>query len=139
MGAVAQDRSVTPTVGQTRIRAIVVDDSAAVRRAICLVLEGIAAVEVVGTARNGREGLEKAAALLPDLVVTDLQMPEMDGLGLTIRVRKFFPFIRVVMVTVFDNAEARAAAWECGADAFVSLDCVYEDLPREIKRVFSLT
>ncbi|MCH8840519.1 MAG: chemotaxis response regulator protein-glutamate methylesterase [Planctomycetes bacterium] len=65
---------------ESAIRVLVVDDSALYRKFVSSVLNEIADIEVVGTARNGRIGLEKIESLKPDLVTLDLEMPEMDGL-----------------------------------------------------------
>jgi two-component system chemotaxis response regulator CheB len=66
----------------TKIRVLVVDDSALYRKFVCSVLEEIAGIEVVGTASNGRIGLDKIESLKPDLITLDLEMPDMDGLAM---------------------------------------------------------
>ena len=62
------------------IRVLVVDDSAFVRQALSRMLGGDADIQVVGLAADGREGIDKAAALKPDVVTLDMQMPRMGGL-----------------------------------------------------------
>lgn len=64
------------------VKALVIDDSALYRKFVSSVLEDIPGVEVIGTAVNGRIGLEKIASLKPDLITLDMEMPELDGLGL---------------------------------------------------------
>ena len=73
----------TPT-----IRALVVDDSALYRKFVSSVLNEIQDVEVVGTATNGRIGLEKIQTLKPDLITLDLEMPNMDGFELAGRIKE---------------------------------------------------
>ena len=69
------------------IRVLVIDDSPYSRQSIVHMLEPSPLVEVVGTARNGEEGLRKVAELRPDLLTVDLEMPRMDG----------YTFLRIVM------------------------------------------
>lgn len=63
------------------IRVLVVDDSAFMRRALSGIIESDASLELVGTAYNGRNGLEKIKTLQPDVVTLDIEMPELDGIG----------------------------------------------------------
>src|SRR4030067_1974306 len=70
-----------------RIRVLVVDDSAYNRRTIAKILEKSSFIEVVGTAKDGEEGLRRGRDLKPDLVTLDLEMPKMDG----------FAFLRILM------------------------------------------
>ena len=64
-----------------RIRVLVVDDSALVRRTVARLVEEDPGLEVVGTAQDGAEALEKAALLSPDVVTLDISMPVMDGIA----------------------------------------------------------
>ena len=63
------------------IRVLVVDDSAFARTVLSRILRGSGKIDVVATARDGRDALERIAALDPDVVTLDLTMPELDGLG----------------------------------------------------------
>ena len=76
-----------------RIRVLVVDDVAMVRRLVVDALSIDPEVQVVGVAGNGREALEKIPEVLPDLLILDYEMPEMDGLETLIEVRKTYPSI----------------------------------------------
>ncbi len=69
------------------MRVLVVDDSAFMRKMISQMIAGERGMEVVGTARNGREGVEMAQKLLPDLITLDIEMPELDGLGALRQIR----------------------------------------------------
>ena len=68
------------TSSEKTVRILVVDDSAFMRKALTIMLESDPAIRVVGTARDGQEGVEKARLLNPDLVTMDIEMPRMDGL-----------------------------------------------------------
>lgn len=80
-----------------KIRVLLVDDSAVIRRLLTDVLSGDPALEIVGGAPNGRVALEQLPALKPDLVVLDVEMPEMDGLETLTEIRKRQPRLPVIM------------------------------------------
>ena len=81
------------------IRILIVDDHAVVRKGLAMVLRLEPSLEVVGEAENGRAGLEAAKRLLPDIVLADLVMPEMDGQAMALALRKSDPKIKVMMLT----------------------------------------
>ena len=92
---------------QKKIRTLVVDDEPLARRNIRLLLEGDPEIEIVGEAASGREALERIREHSPDLVFLDIQMPEMDGFGVLVRiVAAEMPVI--VFVTAFDQYALRA-------------------------------
>lgn len=88
-------------------RAMVVDDEPEARRAILTLLEGEERVEVVGEAGNGREAVERARALRPDLLFLDVQMPDLDGFGVLEALGEDAPG-GVIFVTAHDDYALRA-------------------------------
>ena len=93
---------------------------------------------MVGVAFSGETALEQAATLLPDLVVTDLDMPGIGGLQLIPRLRQQFPAVRVIVTSVHDNENGhwRKAALNAGADTFLSKRRLAEGIGDEISRLF---
>src|ERR1700674_2640212 len=79
------------------IRILIVDDSTVIRKVLCDGLAGDAALEVVGTAANGRIALAKIPQVHPDLVTLDVEMPEMGGLETLAAIRKIYPKLPVIM------------------------------------------
>lgn len=77
-------------------------------------------IEIVGRAPSGQEALRQVAQLKPDLVLMDLAMPEMDGLEATRQIKKLPDAPRVIILTLHDNAEYRAAAKAAQADGFIA-------------------
>jgi len=106
---------------ETRLRVLVVDDTAIYRKIVSEVLGGIAGVEVVGTAPNGRIALDKVDQLRPDLITLDLEMPEMDGLDVLRALRQRGSGAGAIMLSAFTSqgAQATVAALELGAFDFV--------------------
>ncbi|MBI2821009.1 MAG: response regulator transcription factor [Acidobacteria bacterium] len=125
----------TETGTKSPIRALVVDDSPWARDALCLWLETRTDVEIVGTAVNGCQALELIEALQPDLILMDIQMPELNGLEATRRLRERRSPAKIIMITIHDNPEMEVRCKENGADGFVPKNRLTERLPAEINRV----
>jgi two-component system chemotaxis response regulator CheB len=105
-----------------KIRVLVVDDSAFMRRIITDMLKSDPYIEVVDTARNGKEGLEKAKALQPDIITLDVEMPIMNGLETLEELMKLVPVPKVIMLSslTYEGGEATIKALELGALDFVA-------------------
>ena len=120
-----------------RIRTLVADDSPAAQQAISSLLEKDRSISLVGNASDGRQAVEKALELRPDLVLMDLQMPEMNGLEATAELRRTLPEARIIIITVLDTGDLEQACHEAGADGFVPKHRLYRDLPTEIHSLFN--
>jgi two-component system chemotaxis response regulator CheB len=103
------------------VRVLVVDDSAFMRKVLRELLESDPAIQVVGTARDGRDGVAQALALQPDVVTMDLEMPRLDGFGALRELMSVRP-TPVVMVSshTSEGAEATVRALAMGAVDFVA-------------------
>lgn len=101
------------------LRVLVVDDSAYVRKVVKEILSRSPFVEVVGTARDGREALDLVEQLDPDVVTCDLMMPELDGVGFVREQMQRRPVPIVIMSIANDTAEAALTALDAGAIDFV--------------------
>jgi DNA-binding NarL/FixJ family response regulator len=94
------------------------------------------AVEVVGTAGSGVEALRLLDALKPELLMLDLEMPELDGLAVLRLVKARPAAPRVIVVTLHDDEQYRAAAARAGADGFVAKRVFTTELVPLIRRLF---
>ena len=116
-----------------RIRVLLVDDHGVVRRGLRGYLELLDDIEVVGEAENGLRGVELAEELEPDVVLMDLVMPELDGIGAIARIKASRPAIQVVALTSFIEEEKVTAALEAGASGFILKDADADDVAAAIR------
>ena len=100
-----------------RIRVLIVDDNAEVRQGLRSLLDVHEGMEVAGEASNGLEAIEMAAQLLPDVILMDLAMPQLDGIEATRRIRAVNPTTQVVVLTGFGEEEQASSAVAAGAAA----------------------
>lgn len=111
-----------------RIRVLLVDDHVMVRRGLKVILEGFPDLTVVGEAGDGREAIEKVAELTPDLVLMDINMPWMDGIEATKRIKQEWPETPVIALSIDNQPHTRDAVAAAGATTFVSKDAAAEHL-----------
>jgi DNA-binding NarL/FixJ family response regulator len=98
-------------------RLLIVDDSVAIRRSLRTLLGLHAGWEICGEAENGREGVEKAMLLLPDLIVLDLAMPVMNGLQAARELHRLMPKVPLLMYTSFSGSQVEHEALASGIAA----------------------
>src|ERR1044071_1882205 len=101
------------------LKVLVVDDSAYVRKVVKQMLSRSPFLEVVGTARDGREALELGEQLDPDIVTCDLIMPELDGVGFVREQMRRRPVPIIIMSIADETAEATLTALDAGAVDFI--------------------
>lgn len=102
-----------------RIRIMVVEDHPVVREGLIALLSTAPDVEVVASAANGREAIQRHRSLAPDVTLMDLQMPEMGGVEAIQRVRGESPAARFIVLTTFDGDEDIYRAMQAGAKAYL--------------------
>jgi DNA-binding NarL/FixJ family response regulator len=115
------------------IRVVLADDHAVVRQGLSRLIGGFDEVELVGTAADGEEAVELAEREQPDVVLLDLQMPKLDGIGATRRIREVAPEARVVVLTAFSDREGIIDAFDAGATGYLLKDAEPAELLRAVK------
>ncbi len=115
-------------MSERRIRVLVVDDQALFREALVALLAVQSGIEVVGEAANGEEAVEAVGRLRPDVVLMDLRMPVLDGVGATRRLRVDHPGVRVLALTTFDGDAEVFPALRAGAVGYLLKDASTERL-----------
>jgi DNA-binding NarL/FixJ family response regulator len=99
---------------------LIVDDSAQIRNMVRLWLESDDKFEVCGEAADGVEGVEKALALKPDLIVLDLLMPRMNGLQAAEALQSSMPEVPIILFTLFPDSELAGRARDAGVSSVLS-------------------
>jgi NarL family two-component system response regulator LiaR len=118
------------------IRVLIVDDHAIVRKGISALLSTEPDILVLGEATNGAEGVEKAEALKPDVVLMDMVMPKMDGIEATRRITATDGGPRVLVLTSFAADDKVFPAIKAGALGYLLKDSGPNDLVRAIRQVY---
>ncbi|MCS7179236.1 MAG: response regulator transcription factor [Anaerolineae bacterium] len=115
------------------LRILLVDDHILFRKGLARLLDAQPDFQVIGEASDGAEGVEKARALRPDVVLMDLRMPLCDGLEATRQIKRELPGIRVVVLTVSEDDQDFLAAIRCGADGYLVKSMRPEALFQELR------
>ena len=117
------------------IRVLVVDDDPLVRSALALMLGGQNDLEVVGEAADGRDGVDQARTLRPDVVLMDIRMPRLNGLEATRELHGGADPPHVIVLTTFDADDHVVGALAAGADGFLLKDTRPADIVAAIRPV----
>ena len=117
------------------IKVLLADDHFLVRQGLRSSLSEYSQIEIVGEASNGREAVEKAWKLSPDVILMDINMPEMNGLEATAALRKQGSSARVLALTVHNNKQYILQIIRSGAQGYVLKDTSPDELVRGIKAV----
>jgi DNA-binding NarL/FixJ family response regulator len=101
------------------IRVLLVDDHPLFRKGIASLLRSENGFDVIGEAANGREALEKARELMPDIILMDISMPEVGGLEATRKIKEEMPYVRIVILTVDEEDQSLFEAVKSGAQGYL--------------------
>jgi DNA-binding NarL/FixJ family response regulator len=116
------------TCNHQPIRVLIADDLAYIREELSALLQLTDQVTVVGTAVNGAEAITQAEALRPDVIVMDLEMPEVDGIAATREIKTRGWANRIIMLSVHADIDTVQRARDAGADIFVDKAAHFEKL-----------
>lgn len=119
------------------IRIVIADDQALVRGALAALLALEEDIEVVAVAGDGREALRVIGEHAPDVCLLDIQMPHMDGIETTQRLREEYPDVRVLIVTTFARPGYLRSALEAGASGFIAKDTPAHELADAVRTIHS--
>jgi DNA-binding NarL/FixJ family response regulator len=117
------------------VRVVLADDEQLLRVGFRMILDAHADFEVVAEAADGRSAVAAAAAHRPDVVVMDVRMPELDGIGATEIIAREYPEVRVLILTTFDLDEYAFAGLRAGASGFLLKNAPPDELVAAIRTV----
>jgi len=117
------------------IRVVIADDHPVVRDGLSALLASVPSVTVAGVAANGREAVQAAVTLRPDVVVMDVQMPELTGVAAAMEIGRVAPHVAVLMLTMFDDDYSVLAAMRAGARGYVLKGAQQDEIVRAIRAV----
>lgn len=119
------------------IRVMLVDDHTMVRKGLATFLNVFDDLQLVGEAQNGADAIKLCNEVLPDVILMDMVMPDMDGGTATNLIRQAFPKIQILVLTSFKEGELIKKALEAGAIGYLLKDVSADDLARAIRSAYA--
>ncbi|MFC1975934.1 response regulator [Chloroflexota bacterium] len=120
----------------TKIKVLLAEDHTIVRKGIRSLLDDETGIEVVGEAEDGREALEKVEQLFPDVVLMDNSMPVLNGLEATRQIKKRFPAVKILILTMHTNEEYIFQFLQAGASGYLVKQAAPTELVSAIQTVY---
>ena len=118
-----------------KIKVLLVDDHNIVRNGIKMMIQENPALDIIGEASNGKEAIELILETPPDVVISDITMPEMNGLELTEELSNKFPDIKVLILTMHEDEDYVVKAFEVGALGYLPKDSEEEEIIKAITKL----
>jgi DNA-binding NarL/FixJ family response regulator len=120
-----------------KLRILLADDHEIVRRGVCALLQNHEGWEVCGEASDGRQALEMAKQLKPDVVILDIGMPHLNGLDITRQLLQYDPQFKIIVLTITDADQVIREALDAGARGFVLKSDAARDLVSAVEALQS--
>ena len=117
------------------IRVVIADDHPVVREGLSALLDSVPSITVVGVAGTGREAVQAAVRLRPDVLILDIQMPELSGIAAAAEIARVAPGVAALMLTMFDDDDSVFAAMRAGARGYVLKGAQQDEIVRAIHAV----
>jgi DNA-binding NarL/FixJ family response regulator len=119
----------------SEIRVLIADDHPVVREGLSALLDSVPSITVVGVAGTGREAVQAAVRLRPQVLILDIQMPELSGIAAAAEIARVAPAVAVLMLTMFDDDDSVFAAMRAGARGYVLKGAQQDEIVRAIHAV----
>jgi DNA-binding NarL/FixJ family response regulator len=117
------------------IRILLVDDHAITREGLRSLIEKQSDMEVIGEAKDGRKAVELVRELLPDVVITDITMTNLNGVDATRQIVREFPKVKVIALSIHSNRAFVVEMLKAGASGYVLKECTFDELVEAIQTV----
>lgn len=122
-------------IQQQTLRVLIADDHELTRYTLQLILLTRSAITLVGTACNGKEALELAKQHTPDILIMDLQMPVMDGLSASAKIKQFHPQVQIIAYSSLEDPQSEGISNSAAIDAFCAKETPTEELVSLIQKL----
>jgi len=119
------------------VKVILADDHAMVRQSLCNSLQQESNIEIVAQAQDGHSTFELVGQLLPDVVVMDISMPDMNGMEATYKIKKEYPRVKVIALSMHSGSKYVREMFKAGASGYLLKNSSYEELIEAIHTVMS--
>lgn len=121
--------------GKKRIRILLADDNPHIRKGLQSLIQNIKNTEVIGEAEDGLTAVKKTKELSPDLVIMDIGMPGLNGIGATHRIHSDSPDVKIIALSMRSARRYILEMFKAGASGYILKDRVFEELAEAIKTV----
>ena len=119
------------------IKILLADDHGITREGLCALLEKKKGLEVVAQAENGRTAVKLSRKHLPDLVIMDINMPDLNGAEATRHIKSEFPQIKILALSMYSDISYVTGMLKAGADGYLVKNCIFNELVCAVKTVAS--
>ena len=119
------------------IKVLIADDQELMRESLKIILDMNSDIKVIGLAENGRKVLDLVKKTLPDIILMDIRMPELDGVQCTKAVKEKYPNVKIIILTTFDDDEYVFYALKYGASGYLLKGCSVQELTSAIHTVMN--
>ena len=119
------------------VKILIADDQELIRDSLKIILDMNSDIKVVGVAENGRKVLDLIRKNLPDIILMDIRMPELDGVQCTKAVKEKFPDVKIIILTTFDDDEYVFYALKYGASGYLLKGCSVQELTSAVHTVMN--
>ena len=119
-----------------RIKVLIVDDHRVVREGLSAILQSKESIQVLGEAQDGQEAVEKARSLLPDVILMDVSMPKMTGVEATRIIKREFPHIGIIALTMYEEQQYIFDLVRGGATGYLLKDSDSDQIVKAIQSVY---
>lgn len=117
------------------VKILLADDHAIIRQGLHSLLEKEPDIEVVGEAEDGRKALQLVAELVPDIVVMDITMPNLNGMDATSEIVKQFPKVKVIALSIHSSRGFVVGMLKAGASGYILKECLFDEFVQGIRAV----
>jgi DNA-binding NarL/FixJ family response regulator len=118
-------------------RILIVDDHSAIRAGVAHMLSTEPDMDIIGEAGDGREAVEIAEDLRPDVIIMDISMPRCSGLEATLLIKERLPFVKILIFTVSEREEDLFKAIKLGADGFLLKETNIREIPAAVRSIYN--